>query len=176
MASLCAASLFLGLSRSFGASITSVKLFASLVPVLLGRNLRIEVWEQEPGSNTRWRIRCAASPGNVEALLADISVGEIQQHHASTVFSHVHTSRNSGRSWFGLLEIDGHKHASVATRVYAGSTLSFPCLQDLLLLLLASAGFVVHCVSNARVTSTGVVFALCFNVVDLPFSIVNPML
>ncbi|CAM9768425.1 unnamed protein product [Sphacelaria rigidula] len=38
--------------------------------------LRIEVWEQEPGSNTRWRVRCTASPGNVEALLSDISLGE----------------------------------------------------------------------------------------------------
>lgn len=54
----------------------SVKIFSSLVPVLLDRNLRIEVWEQEPGSNTRWRLRLSASPGNVQALLADISAGK----------------------------------------------------------------------------------------------------
>ncbi|CAM9431775.1 unnamed protein product, partial [Ascophyllum nodosum] len=54
----------------------SVKIFSSLVPVLLERNLRIEVWEQEPGSTTRWRLRRAASPGDVEALMADISPGD----------------------------------------------------------------------------------------------------
>lgn len=53
----------------------SVKVFSSLVPVLLDRNLRIQVWEQEPGSITRWRLRQAASPGNVEALMEDISPG-----------------------------------------------------------------------------------------------------
>ncbi|CAN0508655.1 unnamed protein product, partial [Scytosiphon promiscuus] len=46
----------------------SVKVFSSLVPALLARNLRLEVWEQEPGSNTRWRLRLSASPGNMEAI------------------------------------------------------------------------------------------------------------
>lgn len=53
----------------------SVKVFSSLVPVLLERNLRIQVWEQEPGSMTRWRLRQAASPGDVGALMEDISPG-----------------------------------------------------------------------------------------------------
>ncbi|CAN0141859.1 unnamed protein product, partial [Discosporangium mesarthrocarpum] len=50
----------------------SVKMFSSLVPVLLDRNFRIEVWEQESGSTSRWKVRHSASPGNVEALLRDL--------------------------------------------------------------------------------------------------------
>lgn len=53
----------------------SLKVFSSLVPVLLERNLRIQVWEQEPGSMTRWRLRQAASPGDVGGLMEDISPG-----------------------------------------------------------------------------------------------------
>lgn len=60
----------------------SVKVFSSLVPALLARNLRIEVWEQEPGSNTRWRLRLSASPGNMEAIMADIYPGQKPQHVA----------------------------------------------------------------------------------------------
>eukprot|EP00903_Cladosiphon_okamuranus_P008571 g8222.t1 len=59
----------------------SVKVFSSLVPALLAKNLRLEVWEQSPGSTTRWTRRLSASPGNVEAIMADISSeeGEGQQ-------------------------------------------------------------------------------------------------
>lgn len=62
--------------RLFSFSAGSVKLFSSLVPTLLGRNQRIEVWELEPDSSSRWRIRCSASPGNVEGLISDIENGE----------------------------------------------------------------------------------------------------
>lgn len=55
----------------------SVKVFSSLVPALLANNLRIEVWEQKPGFNTRWTKRLSASPGNVEAIMADMSSGAI---------------------------------------------------------------------------------------------------
>eukprot|EP00752_Nemacystus_decipiens_P008019 g7166.t1 len=34
------------------------------------------LWEQSPSSNTRWTRRLSASPGNVEAIMADISSGE----------------------------------------------------------------------------------------------------
>ncbi|CAM9615807.1 unnamed protein product, partial [Scytosiphon promiscuus] len=54
----------------------SVKLFSSLAPALLAKNLCIEVWEQEAGSNNRWTRRLSASPGNVEALMADILSGD----------------------------------------------------------------------------------------------------
>ncbi|CAN0457428.1 unnamed protein product, partial [Ectocarpus sp. 8 AP-2014] len=50
----------------------SVKVFSSLVPALLAKNFRIEVWEQLAGSST-WTRRLSASPGNVEAIMADIS-------------------------------------------------------------------------------------------------------
>lgn len=53
----------------------SVKVFSSLVPALLAKNVRLEVWEQAPGSTTRWTRRLSASPGNVEAIMADISSG-----------------------------------------------------------------------------------------------------
>lgn len=53
----------------------SVKVFSSLVPALLAKNLRLEVWEQNPGSTARWTRRLSASPGNVEAIMADITSG-----------------------------------------------------------------------------------------------------
>lgn len=51
-----------------------MKVFSSLVPALLAKNFRIEVWEQLAGSST-WTRRLSASPGNVEAIIADISSG-----------------------------------------------------------------------------------------------------
>ncbi|CAM9130489.1 unnamed protein product, partial [Hapterophycus canaliculatus] len=54
----------------------SVKVFSSLAPALLAKNLCIEVWEQEAGSNNRWTRRLSASPGNVEALMADLVSGD----------------------------------------------------------------------------------------------------
>ncbi|CAM9231946.1 unnamed protein product, partial [Pylaiella littoralis] len=65
----------------------SVKVFSSLVPALLANNLRIEVWEQKPGSNTRWTKRLSASPGNVEAIMADISSGEGEGQHGEDAAS-----------------------------------------------------------------------------------------
>ena len=61
--------------QTFVPVVTSVKVFSSLVPALLAKNLRLEVWEQSPGSTTRWTRRLSASPGNVEAIMADISSG-----------------------------------------------------------------------------------------------------
>lgn len=56
-------------------AVRSVKVFSSLVPALLAKNFRLEVWEQRPGSSNRWTRRLTASPGDVEAIMADISSG-----------------------------------------------------------------------------------------------------
>lgn len=116
---------FFGFS-SFGVYGASVKLFASLVPVLLGRNLRIEVWEQEPGSSTRWRVRCAASPGNVEALLADVSIGENLktpfEYRIFPVYTQAGTQAIAGLSFWKSIGMN--MQVLCLTHVYALKTLS----------------------------------------------------